>query len=912
MSNQSTQSYHEGAYRVLMRGLTELDLRGTGVPCTLELAGENAFPLLIDSHGQVLMAASLYGRGRLVVLSHENYLTMFPALVENALTWLGGEESENHSVGVQQNLSSVANNLNKSVFQVSVVEAFSENPAVGVYVTDAYTVEAESAALVAFLKAGGGVLIGGQAWHWSYQNPNVLLQFPGNKVSGVAGIYFSAEYGNAENLPIYPEIPSCLKAIGNRKDLKEDLEFLLKGISGFDLQGGFGASSVLVHGPLAFPIGITEDEQVFLAGTYYGLGRVIVATHETVLELETLAPFWKNAFDWLDQGRKGIVGFMPEINNITHSELVCEKTDFRKDLSVFVCTAYYDEHAHEIQSFVAEGGGLVIGGQSWNWAYSTHLGQNPLQKFPGNKILNKMGLSVLKNTIQNSFYKPPEINHTNHSHFRSFLSRFIGHVTEGEKLSEQEEQRLKKLGMECTKFLEMKAYHSFSYMQVLSILTDTLKKTGMPQVNEQNPVKNLTDKLLLSLGRVLYNVSPNQDALLPYLIKDNPSLPLVYNQRIKINAKTAENEEWISTGLYLSPGLKTDMIIPATFVNKNWKILIGCQSDWLDAEELKRASRATKEFLVTSELMQVWNLWGGLIYLVAPCDIKVEEEEVVVQVAVSAPYYKSGVTTADEWSVLRAAPSPWAELEFDNIILSVPSHIVRDLQHPDEVAKLWNDIMKGVADLAVIDNFDRKERIVADVQISHGWMHSGYPIMMYSSVAAELVRPKDARTEGLWGEIHELGHNQQRRCWEFSGHTTEATCNLWSVYVHEEVLGLNRAKAHPTLTLETRKQCVEDYVKSGRNLDNWHVWTALETYLQLQEKFGWDTFKKVFAAYHDMSDFPGDNPGKMNLYAETFSRSVGMNVTGFLKAWGWPIERATEEKLSSLAPWSDHPMVQYA
>ncbi|KAM6932887.1 TRPM8 channel-associated factor homolog [Xenentodon cancila] len=230
--------------------------------------------------------------------------------------------------------------------------------------------------------------------------------------------------------------------------------------------------------------------------------------------------------------------------------------------------------------------------------------------------------------------------------------------------------------------------------------------------------------------------------------------------------------------------------------------------------------------------------------------------------------------TANEWSVLRAAPSPWAEFEF-------------------------------------IDKFERKERIVADVQISAGWMHSGYPVMMHSSIAAELVRPEHARTKGLWGETHELGHNQQKRCWEFRGHTGETTCNLWSVYVHEEVLGLNRAKAHPDMTLEKRKRRVEEYVRSGRNLDNWRVWTALETYLQLQEKFGWDAFKKVFAAYRDMSDCPGDNNGKMNLYAETFSRTVGMNLTGFFKAWGWPIEEATEEKLSGLPPWTDHPMVQY-
>lgn len=67
----------------------------------------------------------------------------------------------------------------------------------------------------------------------------------------------------------------------------------------------------------------------------------------------------------------------------------------------------------------------------------------------------------------------------------------------------------------------------------------------------------------------------------------------------------------------------------------------------------------------------------------------------------------------------------------------------------------------------------------------------------------------------------------------------------------------------------------------------------------------------MFAAYHNMTNVPSDNDGKMNLYAETFSKAVKMDLTGFLKAWGWPIEQATEEKLSNLPPWTDHPMAQY-
>lgn len=85
------------------------------------------------------------------------------------------------------------------------------------------------------------------------------------------------------------------------------------------------------------------------------------------------------------------------------------------------------------------------------------------------------------------------------------------------------------------------------------------------------------------------------------------------------------------------------------------------------------------------------------------------------------PLSSLGMTTPADWAVLRTAPSPWAEMEFENIILTVHSDVVRGLDRPDLVAALWDDIMRGVADLASIPaKLPRKERFVADVQISHG------------------------------------------------------------------------------------------------------------------------------------------------------------------------------------------------
>ncbi|KAM9812995.1 TRPM8 channel-associated factor homolog isoform 1-T2 [Syngnathus typhle] len=909
------KSHNEGAFLSLMRDLKEVDLRGSDVPSALLLTGEHAFPLVINSQGQVLMAASRYGSGRIVVLGHEGYLTKLTDLVENAVLWLRGDG--NPLVGVNKNVKAVAVHLNKSSIPTKVVEAFQKSLNLGVYVTDASSVTTDGKDLVAFLKNGGGVLIGGQGWSWASDHPkeNTLLGFGGNKVSAVTGIYFSQHYADAELVPVYPQIPASWMRVVLDKELEDDLEFLLQGISEFDITGNGIASEILVHGRLAFPIGMTEDARPFLAASYYGLGRVIVVSHEAFLEREELAPFWTNAIHWLDGGRHGTVGILQHkaLDNLKKSGFKCEKSDFRNDLSVFVCSAYSDKHAQEIHNFVAEGGGLLIGGHAWYWAQS-HKDQNPFTEFSGNKILNKMGLSLLPDTIQGGVFKasvPSQIGKDTY-HFCHLLQRFVAHVTKEEELSDNEEQHLKRFGKDCSAFLKMEAHDRCSYAQVLSSLTHVLKKSGLPQVCDTCPVKSPKEHLLLNMGPEVYKVCPNPDSLLPYLIKEKPLLPVVYNYRIPLNVNTAEREEWISTGLYLSHGMKTYIAIPEQIVNKGWKVQIGCQTDYLKHEELKRAPSVHTQFPIETEMIQVWNLWGGLIYLVAPPKTQVGGVEITVQVAVPAPYYKSGVTTLANWAMLQTAPSPWAELEFENIILTVPSDVVRNLDRPDLLAAFWDAIMKGIADLAAKPHkFPRKERFVADVQISYGWMHAGYPIMMHKASANALVNLELAKTEGLWGPIHELGHNQQRDPWEFRPHTTECTCNIWSVYINEEVLGISREKAHGDVTAEKRKKRLEEFVKGGRQLSKWEMWVALETYLQLQERFGWDAFKKVFATYLKITEYPKDNNGKMNLYAETFSKTVGMNLCGFFKAWSWPIEKATEEKVANLPTWVDHPMARF-
>jgi len=163
--------------------------------------------------------------------------------------------------------------------------------------------------------------------------------------------------------------------------------------------------------------------------------------------------------------------------------------------------------------------------------------------------------------------------------------------------------------------------------------------------------------------------------------------------------------------------------------------------------------------------------------------------------------------------------------------------------------------------------------------------------------------------DGMWGPFHEFGHNHQWNDWILPG-TTETTCNLWSVYLSEEVAGIPRALAHPAITVASRASTVAAWRRAPSFAD-WSVWTALETYLQLQERFGWELFTTVFTRYRNMTaaERPADDDNaRIQTWVIESSRAAGYNLINFYEAWAFPIDAATRAAVAGLPEWLDHPM----
>ncbi|KAF0243232.1 MAG: hypothetical protein FD180_3497 [Planctomycetota bacterium] len=362
---------------------------------------------------------------------------------------------------------------------------------------------------------------------------------------------------------------------------------------------------------------------------------------------------------------------------------------------------------------------------------------------------------------------------------------------------------------------------------------------------------------------------------------------------------------WQSTGLYVPAGQPVTVTVPEAAAGAKLSLRIGAHTDTIfHLDVWPRAPDVSSEIPVTAAKTVAASPFGGLLYLVIPEKCALGTFSIHVSGAVEAPYYVLGKTTLDSWKRLRGAPGPWAELGSSKVILTVPSSCIRDLDDPKSLMEFWDRVLDAAADLATIPKErKRPERYVADVEISAGYMHSGYPIMTHLDAAPRMVSLATME-KGDWGLFHELGHNHQQPDWTFEG-TGEVTCNLWSLYISETLCNLKPEQAHEAL--KDREKRSREHCRNGADYAKWKKdpFLALMMYLQLKEQFGWQPFKEAFAAYRALpaAERPLTDQQQRDQWLVRISRAAKKDLGPFFDVWGVPTSAESRESLKKLPRW---------
>jgi hypothetical protein len=397
-------------------------------------------------------------------------------------------------------------------------------------------------------------------------------------------------------------------------------------------------------------------------------------------------------------------------------------------------------------------------------------------------------------------------------------------------------------------------------------------------------------------------------------------------ERVETTVKIDPNQpRWQSTGLYAAPGETVMVKVPAAMTTRGWKIRVGCHSDELwRHEKWRRFPVISRVFEVKTEEVPVANAFGGLIYIDIPRDEtrggfqvptfggygwigeKPSTEpsvEVTIAGAVRAPMFVLGRDDPNKWSeALAATRAPWGEIAGKHLIMSLPRAELEKVSDPAALAEFWDRTLDACWDFAGWPG--RRlvpERFVFDVQISAGFMHSGYPIMAHVPSAKDAIDLDKLRREGQWGLFHELGHNHQGRAYTFNSFV-EVTVNLHTLYLMKTLCGLEPRAARGVLNdLDKLLQQRLEEKKIGPFED-------LAMFIPLIETFGFESLTSAFQKYLSAEGIKGltgreSDPARMDALVRRYSQAVGKNLCSYFDLFGIKAGEETRKLLASLDPW---------
>ena len=692
--------------------------------------------------------------------------------------------------------------------------------------------------------------------------------------------------------------------------------------------------SLIVFGERAFPVVNARSEwgatEPFLAAARLDKGRIVVMANTAILEQDVLqvadtARIAANIFRWAagektspKVGVLKIPGLAAQLKNLVLDTRDIDLGDRAQvDVIAILARTVAAADVAPLQDYVRAGGGLVIGTVG-SLAEQRFAGLDLATEVPASRLTSPAGILWARSTVY------PTSAHT----FRVEPPAELSHAGKALDAFEASEAHKRDLGVKEKEQVYTTLYRAIwdlphddqLLLPKLDHVLEPFNATAVPTAAIPLAKDDFPWRLAVTrfTQRQRWTAPENvraHPAAADFPGAIPPSAPRVTGT-VRVDASGGR---WGSfgTGLYAAPGEVITVRLPEKAMNHGLVLAIGIHNDrlWQLDDWLRMPNIVTTKDIKSTEIRAA-SPFGGGIYIGVPRGSRVGDFDVTISGGVQAPRYVDGKTSLNEWrATIRELPAPWAEIESDKIIVTVPSKFIRNLDDPAALMKTWNEIADLVSEFATIPKSKtRAERLLPDVQISGGVLHSGYPIMMYLSKAQALVSRDEllsGRTghglhnRGMWGFPHELGHQVQNPAWSFQG-AVEPTANLFALYVIEKLCHIPVAE-HQHGSKEFREEQMANYNFAKPDFELWkrEQWISTTTYVQLQQAFGWEAFRSVFAEYRKLpeSEQPKNDDEKRDQWMVRFSRQVHRNLGPFFQTWGIPTSEAARASISDLPVW---------
>ena len=668
---------------------------------------------------------------------------------------------------------------------------------------------------------------------------------------------------------------------------------------GLEIVGGGVPGVILVAGEPAFPLvegRIGKTRVPVAAATRVGKGRAVAVSHELFLSAEGLkrpsnVAFVRSSFVWLAGGvRPKTICYDARMrlfrDTVKHfGDVRVQAIDRLEQLTGVALPAVFlinvesrgVDEMPKVRAFLERGGGVLCSEVGWGWRQITRKSFKTQNAF--NALLGPYGLYTGDYTVS-----PVE------GKFFSAVGRSASPMSCAEALALADGTGTRSIDSARQASILLSAFWQIlpdcerRYRPQIADMLDEKRPLPVPSPEHPLGAGRVRDRLALTAFQDAWQKDPAKVWRAHPAARVYPGVPASKRRETRTVALDLSVPRWHGTGLFAVAGEPLTVTLPKGMEREGLRLRIGTTTCRVTAhEKWLRAPVVDVEVPLDKPETRLSSPFGGLVYVVVPGG-KTGTARIKIGPACPAPWFVQGRDTTATWrKTLRDLPAPMAEIESGKVVFAVPSSFVRQLEDPLPLLEVWSEIMDFDAKLTAIPSRrDSPERFCVDEQLCAGFMHAGYPIMIpkvsaYLLVDAQVIRSGHA--ENVWGFFHEMGHNHQNRDWTFQG-SGEVTVNFFTLYCMENICGVKPRQTRMGSPGIKRKY--EAWLAEGHPYEKWKSdpFLALEFFVRLQERYGWEPFEKMFAEYRALPPEarPQNDYEKRKQWALRFSRIVGEDL----------------------------------
>jgi len=409
-----------------------------------------------------------------------------------------------------------------------------------------------------------------------------------------------------------------------------------------------------------------------------------------------------------------------------------------------------------------------------------------------------------------------------------------------------------------------------------------------------------------------------QATIFPGVVDDEE--PRLINQVVDVNLDYLKNPSqlrisvlpgaWMSTGLYAPTGEPITVIVPQG-VN-GLTAQIGCWTDNLSGIAATDPDKMKREVIIytTKQLFPGVNYirspFGGPIYI-RPAFATGEHVKLTITGACKMPNFILGQTDPATWkNEIATSGVPWFELIAPHMIFTLETEKAKRLgiSDPAYLMQTWEDIFnldyaawEGLSDNPA-DPLDQSSglpwRVVADIQPSAGYGHSGYPVVIQDDDHwfKALSNVESIRTSGSWGVLHEVGHNNQQGNWSFSN-MGETTNNLFSYKVGDR-LGFRPGQNYKVALDFAAKDDPDKNFFDDAAMAKDPI-SKCAFYLQIFDHYGFDFMTRLYTKTRHALRTSNNDQDRIDFVYNELCDFTGINMLPFFDHWGLRVSEQQQD-----------------